>query len=315
METEPTIKFLNLEYNLYNNMQKYEIANIGKAISSPIRIHMIKLLYHKAMTISEIAAATHISVSSATFHLKLLENAKIIKIVFLPSKKGKLQICQLMMASLHLYLSESVKTEEKHSVTYTMPVGHYVDARLDFVSGFCNSVEQIMFDDENYFLPARVNAEIIWCKSGYITYAFSNAKRESRLKEIKISLEICSETLNYQNDWKSDITFSLNGIELLTYTSPGDFGEHRGRFNPSWWPDYGTQYGELKQITINRKGCYLNEILKNKEVNINSFIGDFDKFLFQVENKLDAKYKGGFNIFGKGFGDYPQDISFSVEWE
>ena len=32
-------------------------------------------------------------------------------------------------------------------------------------------------------------------------------------------------------------------------------------------------------------------------------------------NKPDAKYIGGFNLFGKEFGDYAQDIILNVEYD
>lgn len=310
------IKFLNLELNLANNVQQYRIAEIGRALSSPARVRILRLLYRKSMTISEVAAAMRLSVSSATFHLKILRDAGLLSIVYLPSKKGRLQICQLKMASLLFYFSENTRGGEDGRVSArSVPVGQYVDARLDFVSGFCTPSEQVMFDDGDYYPSARMNAQLLWCKSGFVTYAFSNTARGAKLKEIRISLEICSETLNYQNDWKSDITFSLNGAELLTYTSPGDFGERRGRLNPDWWPNNSTQYGELKEIAVNRQGCFLNGILKNRQICIGDLDEACERFLFRVENKPDAQFRGGFNIFGSGFGDYPQDIRFSVERE
>ena len=33
------------------------------------------------------------------------------------------------------------------------------------------------------------------------------------------------------------------------------------------------------------------------------------------ENDEDAKFKGGFNIFSKDFGDYNQDIEMDVDYE
>ena len=48
----------------------------------------------------------------------------------------------------------------------------------------------------------------------------------------------------------SDITFSLNGVILGTWTSPGDYGDRRGKYNPSWWFPFLNQYGLLKKLTI-----------------------------------------------------------------
>ena len=34
----------------------------------------------------------------------------------------------------------------------------------------------------------------------------------------------------------------------------------------------------------------------------------------RIGNKEDARYIGGFNLFGKSFGNYEQDIVMSVEY-
>lgn len=187
---------------------------------------------------------------------------------------------------------------------------------MEFVSGFCTASEQIMFDDGNYFTSRRAEAQLLWASGGYVEYSASNTKKGSNLRSLSISLEICSETLHYQIGWQSDITIWLNGHELCTFTSPSDFGGRRGKFNPPWWQDMATQFGELKTLTITTEGCLLNgsPIIKGHSVTVSDFNGA-DTFVFRIGNKSDAEYKGGFNIFGKGFGDYPQDILVEAEYD
>ena len=245
------INFLNHEINISNKNNNDKVLAIAKALSTNERLEILNLLQKNSMTVSEISKYFYMSASTATFHLKLLKNAGLINIEMLPSKKGKIQICQINMKSILLYLSTN-KPNENKTVIYNMPVGHYTDAKLDFISGFCTKEKQYMFDNGNYFIPERMSAELIWCKSGFVSYSFSNTMPSKKINEIDFSLELCSETLGYYNNWKSDITFSLNGIELLTYTSPGDFGGERyGNLNPDWWKtDNSTQYGLLVQIKI-----------------------------------------------------------------
>jgi predicted transcriptional regulator len=114
-------------------------------------------------------------------------------------------------------------------------------------------------------------------------------------------------------DWKSDITFSLCGHALCTYTSPSDFGDCRGTLNPDWWPLNYSQYGELKELIITEKGCFLNGIHVNPSIRIAELSGQ-SKFVFRIENKKDAEHVGGFNIFGKGFGNHPQNIRMEIEY-
>ena len=37
-------------------------------------------------------------------------------------------------------------------------------------------------------------------------------------------------------------------------------------------------------------------------------------FTVRIGNKHNAKYVGGFNLFGKTFGDHEQDILISIEY-
>ena len=108
----------------------------------------------------------------------------------------------------------------------------------------------------------------------------------------------------------------LNGVELCTKTSPSDFGGRRGKFTPSWWRDPSTQYGELIEISVTENGVSINGFSTQPESG--PPIADFDHaetFVLRIGNKEDARHRGGFNIFGRGFGDYPQDISVETVYE
>ena len=131
------------------------------------------------------------------------------------------------------------------------------------------------------------------------------------MKELRITLELCSEYPGYRQEWPSDITFSLGGREIGTFTSPGDFGTPRGAYTPAWWR-MGTQYGLLKTISLNdaasridgivQPGVYLRELLK--------FEGN--DLIFRIACPKTARNCGGVTLFGKGFGNYDTDIEIEV---
>jgi predicted transcriptional regulator len=189
-------------------------------------------------------------------------------------------------------------------------VGHYVDASFGVIAGMADNERQVMFAEGEYFPPERINANIIWYSSGFIAYSFSNMfSKKNKIKELTSTLEICSETFNYQNDWKSDITFSINNQDLVTYLSPGDLGGQRVLLNPSWWPNNATQFGILIKLTITEIGGFLNGVLSNTKVNLSTLeIYKDHRLTLTIQNKSVAVHIGGFNIFGKHFGDYEQDI-------
>lgn len=308
------IQFNKLNIDLLNPADGDRVLCLCNALNSSLRLNIYRQLIEHAMSISEVARVNEITVSSASFHTAILEKAGLIEIKLIPNKKGKIKVCHAVLNEISLKGTDVNASENRNVLSFEMPVGMYTDANLEFVSGYCTDSEQILFNDGNVFVADRRNAQLLWCASGHVEYTFPALFGEKRrIQEISFSLEICSETINYRNDWKSDISFSLNGTELITFTSPGDFGGRRGVNNPSWWPNNSTQYGQLKTVTINSNGIYLDGVLKNGLININSLnVGDEKKLLFRVENKPDSFYKGGFNIFGKGFGDYNQDIVMTV---
>ena len=101
---------------------------------------------------------------------------------------------------------------------------------------------------------------------------------------------------------------------LGTWTSAGDFGDVRGIFTPDWWPVNWNQYGLLKMLTIDKKGCFIDG-LKISDVNIDQFKLTYKsviRFKFQIMD--DAKNVGGLTLFGGSFGNYSQDIKVHITY-
>ena len=159
--------------------------------------------------------------------------------------------------------------------------------------------------------------EIIWFTSGFVEYHIPNTAIKNKvLENILISLEVCSECANYNNSFKSDITFILNGREIGTYLSPGDFGGRRGKYTPPSWPAASTQYGMLVQIRIDENGTWINQTNVSAENTIDdfAFITKENCIRFALGVKKNAKYAGGLNLFGRNFGDYKQGIRITVTY-
>ena len=122
-------------------------------------------------------------------------------------------------------------------------------------------------------------------------------------------MELCSEAPGYLEVWPSDITVSVNGVEITTYCSPGDFGARRGRITPDYWPNGRTQYGLLKNFAIRRDGCYLDKVLVNPSVCLDDLKLEEKPYIsLTIAVKKDARNVGGINLFGEKFGDYEQGI-------
>ena len=77
-------------YDIEGAKDTTSLAALGRALSSPVRIQMIRLVNKKNMLASEIAAELKLPLSSTIFHLNILEDAGIIKKSFSTKGKGTL---------------------------------------------------------------------------------------------------------------------------------------------------------------------------------------------------------------------------------
>ena len=163
---------------------------------------------------------------------------------------------------------------------------------------------------QSFLLPEHVSAQLIWfLNQGWVEYTFSCAlKSTDEPTAIEFSAEMCSEVSDHDNDHPSDITVWINGVEVGTWTSPGDLGDHPGRLNPHWWLDVWTQHGVLKTWRIDSSGSYINGFRAADTTLADLDIRPGERVIVRIGVKQDAANKGGLNLFGSRFGDYPQDL-------
>lgn len=297
-----------------NADQEDRLCNVGKALSSATRIQILKLLYYNSFNIGEIADKLDIPPSSAALHIRTLEAAGLINTELQPGNRGSMKLCSRKYDLLNLRLQGEPQNVDKVKC-FSMPIGAYTDCKVAPTCGLASEHTTIGFEDRpsDFFLPERLSAQLLWSSSGYIEYKFPYPLEESRNpKRIILSFEACSEAPNYQEDWKSDITIWMNGIECATWNSPGDFGSRRGRLTPTWWDSGATQYGRLITIEVTEDNTSLNS-LPVSEITVNDLApSEKDSMSIRIGNKDDAAFKGGFNLFGEKFGDYEQDILLTL---
>ena len=290
--------------------------SIGKALSSPVRIKILKILKYKSMNIVEISDKIKIPVSSTAFHIKTLEDAGLIVTESQPGIRGSQRVCSVCVDDIFIAMNTHKEPLGQQTFTVDMPIGHYFDCDIHPACGLAdvNGYIEVCDNPRAFYSPRRFSAQLIWFHKGYIEYRFPNYFLEEKAPtSVAFSLELCSEAPGYRNVWPSDVTFSINGREVATYTSPGDYGGRHGKLTPSWWTDGNTQFGLLKTIGVNPSGSFLDEQFFENSVTLpelqllsNSFIS------FRVEIKPNARYVGGMNLFGEKFGDHAQNITMHI---
>jgi predicted transcriptional regulator len=299
--------------------QHLECARVFKALASPVRLKILRCLAEKGsgLNISELAEQFSLPLSTAALHVRVLEKAGLIFIQEKPGLRGAQKICAILVEDVYINIFNR-KKEEHHAraVTYSMPIGNYFDVSVTKPCGLAGKKSFIGIEDskQGFYSSERTHAQIIWFHSGFLEYRFpKNFDSAENLLEISFSFEVCSEAPGYNSDWPSDITVWVNGYEAATFRSAGDYGDKRGIYNPDWWSDNSTQYGELFHLDISEHGCFANG-RKSSAFNLDAFKIQEQEFIsFKIGIKEDADFIGGLNLFGENFGKYKQNILMTAK--
>lgn len=307
----------HISLDLDNESHYPVLETLGKALSSTIRLQILYLLKQQSLNIVELAQRLDIPVSSTAFHINLLEKAGLITTEMLPGIRGSQKVCSSRAEDIQIAINSSPRQTPMRSFSIDMPIGNYFDFRIHPTCGMVNDTSYIESCDDvrAFYSPCRCSAQLIWFHKGFIEYRFPNHFLiDARPSYISFSLELCSEAPGYRDIWPSDITFYMNDTELLTYTSPGDFGGRHGKLTPPWWTDGNTQFGLMKTISMDKKGVSLDGVLKSESITINTLDLSGKPYIsFKIAIKNEAVHVGGINIFGKSYGDYSQNIIMHID--
>lgn len=296
-----------------------ELVKTAHARSSPVRLRILELVNTDKLSIADIARRLQIPASSAALHIRELQEANLVRIEMQPGTRGSVKLCTRAMDKIDIRLTE-MNGNVSDTLSVEMPIGAYTDCQGKETCGIANADGIIGSDDEEetFFLPERLKAQMLWTSAGYVEYQLPNKLRtvpfRTKVTSIAVCMEICSEAAGYQDNRKSDITLWINGKDCGTFTSPGDFGSRRGKNNPPSCGAGRTQYGLLTTWTVTDEGSFVND-----SRGASTAIDDLDllsrsRITVRIGNREDARNVGGFNLFGRAFGDDDRDIVLRVTY-
>jgi predicted transcriptional regulator len=286
--------------------------DVLRGLASPVRVSILKLLHGAPHNVNEIAQALNLPQSTVSSNVQILEDAGLIRTEAQKAKKGNQKVCYSTFDEILVMFKEDASAVGDRTIEVAMPLGLYTSCEVSAPCGLCSTEGIIgLLDVPDTFLdPDRMKAGLIWFTRGFIEYQFPNNAKlaKNEIESMEFSMELSSEVPGTSADWPSDITVAVNGQDIGTWTSPGDFGDKRGVYTPDWWKLKGSQYGKLKSFRVARDGTYVDGLkispvsLKDLDIDIHHSIR------LKIGVKADAKHPGGINIFGRGFGNYDQDI-------
>ncbi len=285
--------------------------NVLQALASEARLAILETLSGQTLNVNEIASQLNLPQSNVSTNIKILEEAGLINVESAPGKKGSQKLCSVPFDEVVVQLPGIRKEVAQDVIEVAMPIGLYTDFEVYPPCGLCSHDEIIgLLDVPDSFLnPKRAVASLLWFERGFVEYKFpNNVKGNTALEQLELSLELSSEAPGTNLDWPSDITVWINGVAIGTWTSPGDFGDVRGKLTPEWWKLAGSQYGLLKNWRVTESGTFIDGTEVSAVTLADLNLRGHSSVKVRVGMKEHAANVGGINIFGKGFGNYDQDI-------
>ena len=287
-----------------------------RALASDTRMRILRLLGSGDRNIAELGAALGLSQPTVTKHMQVLEQVGLVVCEYMPGAQGMQKRCRLNAERLLISLGPEPAFDDCIEEV-SMPIGLYTCARPAPTCGLANAERIIGFLDEpqSFYHPERASARLLWMADGTVEYTFPNTLPSTmQIVRLEYAVEVCSECPDYNNDYPSDITVWINDVEIGTWTSPGDLGGKRGRLNPPWWSDHMTQFGMMKVWSVDASGSYVDGLAASAATIGEIGLEPHGPITVRIGIKSGARHVGGFNLFGRGFGNYDQDPTIRLHY-
>lgn len=301
-------------------------ARYFRALGSKSRFAIYRMLLQKDMNISQIAQALSISQSAATKSVSILEKMGLVQCITRAGIHGAQKICKAQYNEIVFRFNRIEDDQGSYvSTRISIPIGSYYDCHVEPTCGLANTEKMIgIFDDPRTFLePERITAQLLWFGRGWVEYRFPRKyPRNVALEDITVAMEISSEA-NWPDGEKarpsdkecpSDISIWINGVKIGPWHSWSFYSDKRGRYNPAWWPRKNNQYGMFKEWRVTRNGAFIDgEKISSVVISdLNLKSKTYNTLRLGVDEQ--DKNQGGVCLFGKNFGNCPQDILITIRY-
>lgn len=293
-----------------------ERQDILRALASEVRGRILQHLTRLGpRNVNQVADELGLPQSTVSSNIQILVDAGLVQTHSEKGRKGSQKICHSTFTELLIAFKDPAPTAT-NAIEVAMPIGLYTRCEVSAPCGLCSPEGVIgLLDVPDTFLdPDRMRAGLLWFTRGFVEYQFpNNAKLAgTSVQALEFEMELSSEVPGTSKDWPSDITIAINGQEIDTWTSPGDFGDKRGKFTPDWWKLEGSQYGDQKRWQVLESGTFRDGQKVSNCALDDLKLNDHRSIRVRIGVKDDARHPGGLNIFGRGFGDNGQDITLRL---
>lgn len=292
-------------YSMKHFSDLKDAYSLCEAIGSQVRMDILsQILEHRSVSMSELARNLHLTNGALTPHVKKLQSVGLISVTEEPGKRGTAKICTMALDKILIDVASFLPEK---AISYQIPVGHYRSAStsrrcaLVGAKGFIGET-----DDPRYFTyPEHADCLGLWVSGGSLSYTLPTPSTDGKvISEIRFHFEI-SSVYSAGDTLAGRISFHIGDTLLGSATLPEENRDRRGALNPDWYDAVYPQYGSLKTLSVNDRGCFWDGV-KISEVTLAR--------LSELKT-VTLSSPSGFALFGKNLGDYTVDFGYTIQTE
>lgn len=288
-----------------------------KGLASDVRLRILDHLFGGPRNVNQLADELGLPQSTVATNVTILEGCGLVHAEIAKARKGSQKICSVAFQEIVVRFSPR-REEGADVIEVEMPIGLFTAFEVSAPCGLCSTESIIGYLDvpASFLDPDRMKAGLLWFETGWVEYKFPNNAlyREKPVRRIELSAELSSETPGTNRNWLSDITLWVNDVEVGSWTSPGDYGDRRGKLTPDWWKLEGSQYGLLKAWSVTDEGSFVDGVRISDVRLADLKLPEHHSIRVRIGVKPDAEHVGGMNIFGRGFGNYDQAFTLRLSF-
>ncbi len=283
-----------------------------RGLASELRLRILDHLARGPRNVNQLAQDLGMPQSTVATNVAVLEECGLVRTEIAKAKKGSQKICSMAFEEIVVRFAGARTEDDSDVIEVEMPIGLFTSFEASAPCGLCSTESIIGYLDvpASFLDPGRMKAALLWFEKGWVEYKFPNngLYKERPVQRLELSAELSSETPGTNRNWLSDVTVWINGVEIGSWTSPGDFGDRRGKLTPEWWKLEGSQYGLLKSWSVTPDGSFVDGV-RISDVRVKDLaLPDHHSIRVRIGVKAEAEHVGGMNLFGRGFGNYDQAI-------
>ena len=293
-------------------------AVIFRALANDTRVAILRYLGDRVVAVNQIAKDMGLPSSTATMHVTVLERAGLLHTELRPASRGLQKVCARTYDELVFDLPRGAARRTHDAVDLQMPIGGYSDFVVEPTCGLVSATGLIGFMDDPsaFYEPDRLNGAAALVPGGLRGISVS----ESRAARCPRRVPAADRgDLQRGAAPRPRLAERHHGLDQRSAARRLDVPVRLRR--PARTADPVVVGG--KGLAVRRAQALARDEAGNDDrrdqpldasTSHRSDLRTGTRSSYASASSQTPQNVGGLNLFGRGFGNYPQDLGFRLEY-